>query len=329
MYREFTKEILLEYEKIRDSEEKKLEQRKRQVYEIVPRIKEIDEQINETGILISKMILASPEDSEKSLQQLKEQMEQLKQEKAFLLTENNIPLDFLTLHHQCKKCKDTGFLEDGQKCDCFKQKLINKAYEMSSIGKVLEKENFQRFDINVFSDEPFENEKQTPRQNMLNILNICEGFVINFDSNPEENLLFYGPTGLGKTFLCNCIAKALLDKGKIVVYQTAFKIFEIIEDYKFSKAFSSDVEIAYKLLFDCDLLIIDDLGTELVNAFTNTELFNILNTRLVQNKKMIISTNLSPQDIANTYSDRVLSRLFGAFTRLEFYGKDLRWKNKS
>lgn len=322
------KEILLDYEKARDFEEKELEQRKEQVYSAVPRIREIDDQINETGILLSKMILISPQDSEKSLQQLKKQMEKLKQEKAFLLTENNIPLDFLTLNQQCKKCKDTGFLADGQKCDCFKQKLINKAYEMSSIGKVLEEENFQRFDIDVFSDEPFQNEKQTPRQNILNILNVCEGFVINFDSAPNENLLFYGPTGLGKTFLCNCIAKALLDKGKIVVYQTAFKIFEIIEAYKFSKTFPSDAEVAYKLLFDCDLLIIDDLGAELTNAFTNTELFNILNTRLIQNKKMIISTNLSPQDIANTYSDRVLSRLFGAFTRLEFYGKDLRWKNK-
>jgi DNA replication protein DnaC len=326
LYSEFIKEILLEYEKIQDFEEKELEQRKAKVYSSVPKIRKIDEKINEVGILLSKMILTSPEDFENSLKNLKEQLEKLKQEKAFLLTENNIPLDFLKLNYQCKKCKDTGFLPDGQKCDCFKQRLIDKAYEMSSIGKVLEKENFQHFDIDFFSDTPFEDEELTPKQNMLNILNICEGFVINFDNNPNENLLFYGATGLGKTFLCNCIAKALLDKEKIVVYQTAFKIFEIIESYKFSKNLTPDINMAYQLLFDCDLLILDDLGTELTNTFTNTELFNILNTRLIQNKKMVISTNLSPVDIANTYSDRVLSRLFGSFTKLKFYGNDIRWK---
>lgn len=326
LYNKFTKEILLEYEKIRDRAQEKLEHRKTKVYNMIPKLKSIDDEINHTGVLIAKAVLTNPENYEKVLSDIHRKMEQLKQEKAFLLTENNIPINYLELQYTCPICKDTGFIENGGKCSCFKQKLIDRAYAMSNMAQVLEKENFHFFNINLFSDDPFEDKELTPRQNMLHILNVCEGFVINFDGDTNENLLFYGTTGLGKTFLCNCIAKSLLDKGKIVVYQTAFKILDILENYKFGKTKTPDIEASYQLLFDCDLLIIDDLGTELTNTFTNTEIFNILNTRLIHNKKMLISTNLSPMDIANTYSDRVFSRIFGAFTKLEFYGKDLRWE---
>ncbi|WZL73090.1 ATP-binding protein [Clostridiaceae bacterium 35-E11] len=326
MYNKFTKEILLEYEKTRDRAQKELEHRKNKVYDTIPQLQSIDDEIHHMGVLIAKAVLNNPENYEKVLSDIHQKMEQLKQEKAILLTENNIPIHYLELQYQCSICKDTGFLDNGNKCSCFKQKLINRAYTMSNMAQVLEKENFHFFNIDLFSDAAFEDKVLTPRQNMMHILNICEGFVINFDRDTSENLLFYGTTGLGKTFLCNCIAKSLLDKGKIVVYQTAFKILEILEEYKFGKTKTPEIEASYQLLFDCDLLIIDDLGTELTNTFTNTEIFNILNTRLIQNKKMLISTNLSPIDIANTYSDRVFSRIFGAFTKLEFYGKDLRWE---
>lgn len=322
----FIKNILLDYEKKRDNAEKELEYRKSQVYELIPRIEEIDDEIAKIGIKLSRAILNNPENYEKEVNIIKEYTEKLKQEKAILLTENNIPLKFLEIHHSCNECKDTGFDQSGQKCKCFKQKLIGEAYAMSNISHSLENENFQTFNIEIFSDKKFENEDLTPRENMLNILSISEGFVNNFDKSNGENLLFYGTTGLGKTFLCNCIAKALLDKGKIVVYQTAFKILEILEEYKFSREKTPILKMSYNLLFDCDLLIIDDLGTELTNTFTNIEIFNIINNRIIQNKKTIVSTNLDPIDIANTYSHRVSSRIFGKFTLLEFYGPDLRWE---
>lgn len=326
LYNKFTKEILLEYEKTRDFEQEALEQRKKQAYTTIPRIKEIEYEIGKAGVLIAKAILSNPIDYEKSLHIIKGKMEKLKQEKAILLTENNIPLTYMQTNYQCPICKDTGFIQTGKKCNCFKQKLINRAYSMSNMEKTLEKENFQNFNIHLFSDKPVEGEELSPKQSMLQILNLCEGFGINFNSNQNENLLFYGTTGLGKTFLCNCIAKALLDKGKIVVYQTAFKLLEILETYKFSKQKTQDIKMHYQLIFDCDLLIIDDLGTELTNSFTNTELFNILNTRLINNKKIIISTNLSPREIADIYSYRISSRIFGNFTVKKFYGKDLRWE---
>lgn len=320
-------EILREYEKKRDKALYEQKLRQNEVYSKIPRLKEIDKLISKTGLMISKAIINNPQDYNNKIEEIKNKLEELKREKAILLTENNIPLEYMDINYECNKCKDTGFLNDGNKCSCFKQALINRAYKMSNLEHILYKENFQTFNINIFSDKPFENEKITPRENMQNILSICEGFVFNFDEDNEENLLFYGTTGLGKTFMCNCIAKALLDKGKIVIYQTAFKILEIIEEYRFRRNSNKDeYKLDYELLFDADLLIIDDLGTELVNTFTNTEIFNIVNSRLIKGNKTIISTNLSPMEISNTYTDRIFSRILSKFTPIRFFGPDLRWE---
>ncbi len=328
MKKSYVKEILLEYQKLRDKAEKELEYRRSQVYDLVPRIKEIDEEISKTGIQLTKLMLSDLDNLDERLAEIRNNLEALKREKAFLLTENNVPLSFLEMEYICPKCKDTGFLKEGVKCSCFKQKLIDKAYKMSNISHLLERENFQNFNIELFSNNSFEDEEKTPRENMMEILNISEGLVFNFDKDNEENLLLYGTTGLGKTFICNCIAKALLDKGYIVVYQTAFKILEILEDYKFSKDKTPEIRMSYQLLFECDLLIIDDLGTELTNKFTNMEIFNIINDRIIRNKKVIISTNLSLSDIIETYGERIASRVFGKFTMLKFFGPDLRWEAK-
>lgn len=315
--------ILKTYEARRLKAVKTKENRIDEIYTKLPRIKEIDDEISKTGLTISKSILRKTDNKEALLIQLKEKLDKLKQEKAILLTENNIPLQYLEEEFECIKCNDTGFTNKGMKCSCFNQQLINYAYSMSNLRNMLKKENFQTFNINLFSTEPQEGSGLSQRENMLEILNVSEGFVINFDSNNEENLLFYGPTGLGKTFITNCIAKALLDHGKIVIYQTAFKIFEIIEDVHFHN--QSERE-KYQLLFEADLLIIDDLGTEFSNSFTNSELFNIINSRLLNNKKTIISTNLPPKGIIERYDDRIFSRLFSKFTILKFFGKDLRWQ---
>jgi len=329
MDKEFITNILREYEKRRSKAKYEQQKRKEEVYTKVPRIKELNEEISRTGFLISREILTNPDSYSENVATIQKKMEELKREKAFLMTENNIPLEYLDMNYHCNRCKDTGFLDNGTKCGCIKQAYINEAYKMSNLRNVLNKENFHTFDISIFSPESFEGEEMSPRQNMMETLNICEGFCINFDQDNEENLLFYGTTGLGKTFMCNCIAKALLDKGKIVVYQTAFKILEIVENHKFRKGYSptaSNTTNEYNLLFDADLLIIDDLGTELTNSFTNTEIFNIVNSRLIKGNKTIISTNLSPMQIANTYTDRIFSRIFSKFTAIKFFGPDLRWE---
>lgn len=323
MKNQFIRDILKEYEKKRDSNKRQKEKRIQEIYNKVPEIRDIDNEIKKVGLSLSKALIHDPENPYMILEELKTKLDKLRQEKAFLLTENNIPLEYLEDQFHCEMCKDTGFISGGDKCNCFKQQVINHTYSMSNLTNILNKENFHTFDIHLFSNEVFEDQKDTPQENMMHILNTCEGFVFNFDNNNEENLLFYGPTGLGKTFLANCIAKSLLDKGKVVIYQTSFKIFELLEEIRFQN--TKDREKA-NLLFEAELLIIDDLGTEMTNTFTNSELFNIINSRLLSNKKTIISTNLTPKEIMDRYDDRIFSRLFSKFTILKFYGKDLRWE---
>jgi DNA replication protein DnaC len=316
----------MEYERKRDRQVYDQRMRIEKVYKKVPAIKKIDEEIFKTGLSMSKFIIGNPESYKENLEKVKEVMEALKMEKAFLLTENNIPLDYMDIKYECNNCRDTGYLENGEQCNCLKQALVTRAYKMSNLENVLKKENFQNFDINIFKNEPFEEEKMTPRENMVEIVGISEGFINNFNENNGENLLFYGTTGLGKTYLCNCIAKALLDKNKIVIYQTAFTILEIIEKHRFSKENNRFNDYQYNLLFEADLLVIDDLGTEVANTFTNAEIFNIVNTRLIGGKKTLISTNLTPKEISDIYTDRVFSRILDKFIPLKFYGPDLRWE---
>ena len=320
--------ILSEYEKIRDKSIKEYEERKREIYSFVPRIKEIEVAMAKISIAASKKIFENTENQAEILEEAENSIKRLQQEKAFLLTENNIPLVYMEIHYNCKFCKDTGFLKNGEKCSCFIQKMLNESYKMSNLNDVLGRENFDTFNLDLFSKAPFKEEALNPWENMKNILDTSLKFTRDFDKK-YENLLFYGNTGLGKTFLCNSIAKELLDKGKIVVYQTSFKILEILEKKKFAKSENPIDDFSYDMLFSSDLLIIDDLGTEMNNSFTNSEIFNIINTRLLESKNMIISTNLTPIEIRKIYSDRISSRIFGNFKIINFFGPDIRWESKT
>ncbi len=323
------KEILKSYEKKRDRAEYEFELRKNDVYSQIPEFKKIDEEISSIGLNLAKLVLLKPSDKEAILADTKTKMDNLTKQKEDLLIKYNVPKGYLDIKYECDVCNDKGFLSSGQKCNCLKQEIINEAYNMSNISRMLEIQNFDTLDASVFSSEIDPESKISPQQNMLQIVSICDSFVLDFDKDNGENLLFYGDTGLGKTFMCNCIAKSLLDKGYLVIYQTAFKMFEIIEDYKFKNSESVITKDNYNNLFDCDLLIIDDLGTELTNSFTNSELFNILNTRLLSGKKTIISTNLSPMQLGSNYAQRIFSRIFDRFKMVKFVGNDLRWEVKS
>ena len=322
------RDILVSYERKRDKAESELEYRIKDVYSQIPEIKSIDDEVSKIGLELAKLVLLNPQDKDSIIAQSKDKMHELKLKKEELLNRYNVPNGYLNLQHSCNVCKDKGFLQNGHKCNCLKQEIINEAYKMSNLSRMLENQNFNNINTNIFSDEIFEDSNISPRQNFLQIVSTCESFVFNFDRDNDENLLFYGDTGLGKTFMCNCIAKSLLDRGHLVIYQTAFKMFEIIEDYKFKNSENHISKDNYDNLFDCDLLIIDDLGTELTNSFTNSELFNILNTRLLTGKKTIISTNLSPMQLGSNYAQRIFSRIFDRFKMVKFIGNDLRWENK-
>lgn len=326
MYDEILRELSIEYERKRDNNVREQQIRKREAYEKVPAIEKIDEKIFETGLNMTKNILGNPQSYESNLKRAQAEMERLKMEKAYLLTEANIPLDYMDIVYDCDKCEDKGYLDSGEQCFCLKQNLVSRAYEMSNIEGMLERENFNTFDINVFSDESVPGEPLTAKENMSEIAGTAQNFCNNFELKNGENLLFYGTTGLGKTFLSSCIAKEVIDNGNVVIYQTAFTILDIIERYRFQRGDKKLNEYQYNLLLNSDLLIIDDLGTEVSNSFTNAEIFNIVNARIISNKKTIISTNLTPKEISEIYTDRVFSRVLDKFRTIKFYGNDLRWE---
>ncbi|MGD9567599.1 MAG: ATP-binding protein [Sedimentibacter sp.] len=317
--------IMTEYNKKRLKAAHDADVRKEKLYAAFPELEETEKQIQLLSIKLSKLFLSYSGNLNEQVLILKQDIEQLKNKRNEIYAKNDIPDDYLKVQYECSKCSDTGYV-DGKRCSCLNKQIINNLYNMSNMACMLNKENFNTFDINIFSNEPYKNEKLTPRQNMYYILEISEDFCSNFyDTN--MNLLLYGGTGLGKTFMCNCIASALLSKEISVLYQTAFSLFEIVENHKFNKQNElDDNKINYNMIFECDLLIIDDLGTEVSNSFTNAELFNIINERLITNKKVIISTNLSLEQLRDTYSERITSRVFNHFVPLKFYGEDLRYQ---
>lgn len=316
--------IFENYKRQQDLNKYDRKMRKLALYERFPRLQEIDLHMSQIGAEISKAIMKSPQDAEIMLQELKLSLDTLKSEKAMIMINNNIPSDYLELHPKCSKCNDTGYLETNERCPCFNQKLISVAYQMSNIETQMEKQNFDHFNLDVFSNEPLAKEKLTQRENMMQILSESEAFVKSFPNT--KNLLFFGSSGLGKTYLCNSIAKSLLDKGYSVIYQTPFGIINILEKKTFTDKDNEFIQMAYDQLFNCDLLIIDDLGTETANNFTINEFYNILNTRIINEKSIIISTNIKLSEIASFYNDRIDSRIKGHFELIKFYGPDVRWE---
>lgn len=328
MNKQIIENIMTGYNKKRLKAAYDADLRREKLYESIPDLEKIEKQIKLSSINLSKIFLSEPENLQEHVLTIKEEIEKLKKQRKELYEKYNIADNYLYPEYECNKCSDTGYLPDGKRCSCLNKQVINHLYTMSNMVHMLKKENFDTFDISVFNNEMYKNEKLTPKQNMYNILETSEDFCINFHKT-NMNLLFYGGTGLGKTFMCNCVAKALIDKEITVLYQTSFSLFEIVETHKFNKQLETEENrINYNMIFDCDLLIIDDLGTEFNNSFTNAELFNIINERLITEKKIIISTNLSLEQLRETYTDRIMSRVFNNFVPLKFYGMDLRWESK-
>ena len=333
MSNEILSDLLLEYDQKKRKAELDLEKRKQELYEKVPRLQEIEDSLNTFAITTTKNILNG---NTTSFNELTSKVENLKKEKEKILQNNDIPKEFLEPYYECKICKDTGYIQTQNSasamCPCLKQKLLDISYNKSNISN-LSKENFETFNINIFSDS-INSEKYrlniSPRNNIINIKSKCIEFVNNFDNPDTKNLLFTGNTGLGKTFMSNCIANELIKKGKNVLYQTAPVLLETVIDNKMNKYKNSKQDNFYKNVLEADLLIIDDLGTECLNSMKLSELFTILNTRLLNlnNKitKTIISTNLGIKDIFNFYEERIGSRIAGYYDIYYFFGDDIRFK---
>ena len=323
------KKLLNEYERKRIQEENDLQYRKNELYNSYPRLQEIDNELSSLAISTAKELIKK--NNKEILNNLNTSIENLKNEKKDLLFSIGKDYSYLTPNYECPLCKDTGYITNNYEtkmCNCLKQKLFNIEYNKSNFSN-LENQNFSTFDSTVYSsivDKVKFGSDKSPRENIEIIKQISLNFINNFDDLNEKNLLFTGNTGLGKTFLSSCIANEILKKQKTVLYQTAPMMLDSIIDYRFGKN-STNI---YNNILDVDLLIIDDLGTECINNMKFTELFNIINTRLLnQNNKAtktIISTNLSIQNLFNSYDERIVSRLIGNYNICRFYGEDLRFK---
>jgi len=303
------------------------EQEKRiaQVYNKIPVIKELDDSISTKAVSCARRLL---DGDKQALKELREEIADLREQKAVLLKSAGYTVDFMEMQYLCADCKDTGYSE-GIKCHCFRQSEMKYLYAQSNIEQIIAVENFNTFSYEYFDDTkvmPVLN--RTVKQYMMQVTETCRSFVKNL---PKEhgNLLFTGPTGVGKTFLTNCIAKELIDKFYSVIYLSANDLFEVFSKNRFDYQDEDDMKGMYQYILDCDLLIIDDLGTELNNSFTSSELFYCINERLNSSKSTIISTNHSINELRDRYTERVTSRLISRYTVIPLYGDDIRIKKKA
>lgn len=313
-------EIMRDYERKQNEYRRKNEELINRISKDYPRFKEINQEISSLSVATAKAILL--EDNNDSLALYKSKLNSLREEKQALLE----LAGYTPVEYYCSDCKDTGYLENGSKCHCFRQQELNILYSQSNIKNIVNNENFDTFSYEYYSKDYID--KATGRSSLDNIRNavaICKNFINDFSSN-KSNLFFYGATGVGKTFLTNCIAKELLDKYYSVVYLSAIQMFDLLAEESFTKG--NDNYLTDDIL-NCDLLIIDDLGTELKNSFTISSLFNCLNERLLRHRSTIISSNLSLEQIQNEYNDRLFSRILGNYKILKIYGEDIRFLKRN
>lgn len=293
-----------------------------EAYAKIPALKDIDDSMAEISVESARKML---DGDTQVLTRLKADLANLRVQKSKLIAQAEYPDDYFEPVFTCSDCKDTGYI-NGKKCHCFKQEIINTVYAQSNIKNILERENFSTFSYEYYSDNVVNpTTKLSALDTVKQAVDECRHFIDDFEHKPK-NLFFYGDTGVGKTFLSNCVAKELLEQGKSVIYFTAFQLFDILSKGVFEK--DADAIAAHQNIFDCDLLIIDDLGTEFANSFTTSQLFLCVNERILRQKSTIISTNLNMNQMMDMYSERTFSRITSNYTIIKLFGDDIRIKKR-
>lgn len=315
--------IKREYDKVKAKNKAIRRMRQEEVYARIPRIMEIKKEIAKSGRDLTRKMLVGEEVTEADTKAMENKAKKLMQERLFLLTEHNYPTDYLDEIYDCDICKDEGTVGIHKKwCKCYQKRMTEQLVEKSNMSGTLSAENFDTFDLSIFSNVPDENHGVSPREYMKERYKKAHEYVGGFDHN-RGNLLLVGPTGTGKTFLTHCIAEDLIRRGFLVVYFTAIGVLNKIKEASFDKSYEAKQMVA--MMHQADLLIIDDLGTEMTTDFSVSELFGIINDRLIQPRKAtLISTNLTPDNIQDRYSERLSSRILGKADIWEFFGDDLR-----
>ncbi len=283
---------------------------------IIPGLADLDAELSTTGMQIMDAIKNHPDKIQEKLAEIEARNELLLQKKHALIVAAGYPSDYTDVHYLCEDCSDTGY-RDGKMCHCLKTALALESYEHSGIANLLRTQTFESFSLDYYRQNPRAYEQMS--KNLTNIRRFAE----QFHGKNSGHLAFFGNTGLGKTHLSSAVAKTVIDRGYDVMYTTAIAMISDFEYQRFGSSSNTEVSPTSRY-FDCDLLIIDDLGTEISNQFTVTTLYNVIDTRIKTGRSMLISTNLSPDELRKRYWDRITSRLFGEFSLVSFVGVDVR-----
>lgn len=309
-----------EYERRQVNRKYLLDNRKKEVLLKIPQFRALEDELISEAIKTARAAALSP--TTVNSQDIGEAVLLIESKKKSLLLQNGFPDDYLDEKYTCPYCHDTGYVS-GKKCVCFNQAIVTMLYQQSNLKDILQRENFSTFNFDLYSNQEI-NGQPSPRANMEALVHLSKDFINNFKKE-FQNFLLYGNPGVGKTFLSNCIAKELLDQGFTVIYLTAYQLFEKLADITFNRKYNDiDNDEIYDYILNCDLFIIDDLGTELSNSFTTSQFFLCINERILKKKSTIISTNLSLKQLASDYSERSFSRLYGSYDFLRVYGDDIR-----
>lgn len=309
------------WEQDKQRREDELAQRKKQLYLREPRLKEIEAELSRTMSKLIAGALSSGSDPLPAIKVLRDENMELQRQRAELLAEKGYPADYLEDKPLCAKCNDSGFYKGGI-CDCLGQYCASEQIRELSRMLDLGTQSFETFDFNWYDGAINSEIGVSSREQMEENFDVCRDYAYQFGVR-SGNLLLCGDSGLGKTFLSACIARVVSQNGSSVVYDTAGHIFAQMESVKFNRdgEDSGSDALRYEA---CDLLIIDDLGTEMNTAFVQSALYQLINGRLIRGKKTVISTNLNPEELGARYGKALQSRLEGEYRILPFFGEDIR-----
>ena len=312
--------IMKGYEQTRDRNRHLAEQRRREIYTKLPEYGRLDESVGELSVAQAKLLLNGDDEA---LTRLRSSLKEISRQKRELLTSAGYPADYLEPVYDCPDCKDTGYIdsEDGlrKKCHCFHQQELDILYEQSHIRDMIASENFSNLSYEYYQGDDLTHFRKC--------VDVCRNFVQNFKQD-YHNLFFYGTVGTGKSFLSGCIASELLQTGHSVIYFSASGLFDTLARYTFDARAKEALSGFYEDIYNCDLLIIDDLGTERNTDFVVSQLFVCLNDRILNRKSTIISTNLTLEEIKTNYTERTFSRISNHYKILRLAGDDIRIQKK-
>lgn len=294
--------------------------RREELYRAVPTLREMDQRLSGFGLRIMQAALKSGK-TEEQVKALRAEHERLRLERAALLRANGYPADYSEPQYECSACRDTGYVGI-RMCACMRKKLTEAGMASSGLSALMRTQSFENFSLDYYAKDPEELRRMGHHFNT--VLQYAQNFAIEENKSMPESLLFLGGTGLGKTHLSTAVARTVIERGYDVYYSSAVGMISDFEHRRFGNGLAQSEGDDTARYTECDLLIIDDLGTEVVNQFTLSCLYHVLNTRLNLGKPTIISTNLSSADLRKTYSDRITSRLMGEFLLIPFYGTDVR-----